>query len=66
MLIGFIVILNVLLCTAATRARTAIESVPQAVEDTISKLEKKNKEMEKTVSSQTTKHKMLKNLLGRL
>lgn len=50
----------------AKRARAAIESVPEAVESTITRLEKKSKEMEKNSTSQATKHKMIKDLFGRL
>jgi hypothetical protein len=50
----------------AKRARTAAENIPKSVENTITRLEKKSREMEKNVSSQATKQKMLQDLLGRL
>ncbi|KAI0086398.1 hypothetical protein BDY19DRAFT_359633 [Irpex rosettiformis] len=50
----------------AQRARRAVENIPGAVEDTITKLEKKSKDMEKNVGSQANKQKMLQDLLSRL
>ncbi|KAI0819027.1 hypothetical protein BC629DRAFT_692155 [Irpex lacteus] len=50
----------------AQRARSALENIPGAVEDTITRLEKKSKDMEKNGSSQATKQKMLQDLLSRL
>jgi hypothetical protein len=50
----------------AQRAKTAIEGVPGDVEDMITKLEKKCKDLEKNANSTSSKQKILKGLLERL
>lgn len=51
---------------AAQRGRAAVQNIPEAVEETIARLEKKSKDMEKNVNSQASKQKMLQGLLERL
>ena len=50
----------------AERAKAVLEALPADVEDTISRLEKKSKGMEKNSNSAASKQKMLKGLLERL
>ncbi|KAF7793251.1 hypothetical protein EIP86_004361 [Pleurotus ostreatoroseus] len=54
------------LADCATRAKTALEGIPADVEETIARLEKKSKDMEKNSTSAASKQKMLKGLLERL
>ena len=50
---------------AAQRGRAAVQNIPEVVEDTISRLEKKSKDLEKDQTA-TSKQKMLKGLLEKL
>lgn len=50
----------------AERAKAALEGIPGDVEETIARLEKKCKDMEKNSNSVASKQKMLKGLLERL
>ncbi len=50
----------------ATRAKAVLEGIPADVEETIVRLEKRSKDMEKNSNSAASKQKMLKGLLERL
>ncbi|PSS31044.1 hypothetical protein PHLCEN_2v2376 [Hermanssonia centrifuga] len=50
----------------AERAKAAVEGLPGEVEDAISRIEKKGKDMEKNTNSAASKQKMIKGLLERL
>lgn len=64
-LLGLIDVLAFLV-PEAERAKVAIGALPSDVEDTIARLEKKCKDMEKNSNSAASKQKMLKGLLEHL